>query len=128
MPESATEGLPGKPDLCFIKYKIVVFVDGSFWHGYEWEKRKTHIKSNREFWISKIERNMQRDREIKNFYCSHGWTILRFWDFEVKKELGICVKSVLNCYQSARCDQQFRYQEKNSLCQLFDMNNCHISY
>lgn len=93
--------LPGKPDISLIKYKLVVFVDGSFWHGYEWELRKSKIRSNREFWIPKIERNMQRDREIQAFYQSRGWTVLRFWDFEVKKELGTCVKTVLHAYQAA---------------------------
>jgi DNA mismatch endonuclease (patch repair protein) len=90
--------LPGKPDISFIKYKLVVFVDGSFWHGYDWKKRILHLKSNREFWISKIERNMQRDREINGFYRVHGWTLLRFRDFEVKKELGTCIKMVLDCF------------------------------
>lgn len=88
--------LPGKPDITFIKHKLVVFIDGSFWHGHDWEIRKKSIKSNRDFWIPKIERNMQRDREINHYYLSRGWTLLRFWDFEVKKELGVCVKKVVD--------------------------------
>ena len=94
--------LPGKPDIAFIKYKLLVFVDGSFWHGHDWDNRKAQIRSNREFWVPKIERNMQRDREIQAFYQSRGWTVLRFWDFEVKKELGTCVKAVIDAYQAAR--------------------------
>ncbi|MFD2034427.1 very short patch repair endonuclease [Belliella marina] len=88
--------LPGKPDISLIKYRLVIFVDGTFWHGHDWQKRKHQIKSNREFWIPKIERNMQRDREINHFYQSKGWIILRFWDFEVKEELGMCVKKVVD--------------------------------
>ncbi|MBT0812965.1 very short patch repair endonuclease [Litoribacter ruber] len=88
--------LPGKPDIAFIKYKLVVFVDGSFWHGHDWEHRQQAIKSNRDFWIPKIERNMQRDREINAFYLANGWTIIRFWDFEVKKDLGICVRKIID--------------------------------
>lgn len=88
--------LPGKPDISLKKYKLVIFVDGTFWHGYEWEKRKDVIRSNREFWIAKIERNMQRDQEVNAFYRAKGWTVLRFWDFEVKGELGACLKRVLN--------------------------------
>lgn len=88
--------LPGRPDISLKKYKLVIFVDGTFWHGYDWENRKENIKSNREFWIAKIERNMERDREINAIYESMGWTILRFWDFEVKKELGACIKRVLD--------------------------------
>ena len=91
---SNKRNLPGKPDISFIKYRLAVFVDGSFWHGHDWEKRKQTIKSNRDFWIPKIERNMQRDLEINQFYRSGGWNVLRFWDFEVKKELGVCVNRV----------------------------------
>ncbi|AWW30723.1 very short patch repair endonuclease [Echinicola strongylocentroti] len=92
---SNTRKLPGKPDITFIKYKLVIFIDGSFWHGHNWPERKHAIKSNRDFWIPKIERNMQRDQEINTYYKRNGWTVLRFWDFEVKKELGICVRRVL---------------------------------
>lgn len=86
----------GKPDISLKKYKLVIFVDGSFWHGYDWENRKHAIKSNKEFWIAKIERNMQRDQEVNEYYQSKGWTALRFWDFEVKVELGVCLKFVLD--------------------------------
>lgn len=87
--------LPGKPDISLKKYKLVIFVDGAFWHGYDWENQKNSIKSNREFWIAKIERNMQRDQEVNAFYQSKGWTVLRFWDFDVKGEVGKCVVEVL---------------------------------
>lgn len=88
--------LPGRPDISLKKYKLVIFVDGTFWHGYDWENRRETIKSNREFWIAKIERNMERDQEINAYYKSKGWTVLRFWDFEVKGELGACIKKVLD--------------------------------
>ena len=89
------KALLGKPDISLKKYKLVIFVDGTFWHGYNWEERKHTIKSNREFWIAKIERNMQRDQEVNAYYQSKGWTVLRFWDFEVKEELGIILNKVL---------------------------------
>jgi DNA mismatch endonuclease (patch repair protein) len=94
--KSPKKPLPGKPDISLKKYKLVIFVDGSFWHGYDWEKRKHAIKSNREFWIAKIERNIQRDQEVNAYYQSKGWAVLRFWDFEVKGELGACLKKVVN--------------------------------
>ncbi|MCH6201984.1 very short patch repair endonuclease [Aquiflexum sp. LQ15W] len=93
---SNKRNLPGKPDISLIKYRLAVFIDGAFWHGFDWENRKETIKSNRDFWIPKIERNMQRDAEINHFYRTGGWTVLRFWDFEVKKELGRCVKRVVD--------------------------------
>ena len=94
--KSPKKPLLGKPDISLKKYKLIIFVDGAFWHGYDWENRKHSIKSNREFWIAKIERNMQRDQEVNSFYQSKGWTVLRFWDFEVKGELGACLKQSLD--------------------------------
>jgi DNA mismatch endonuclease (patch repair protein) len=88
--------LPGKPDISLKKYKLVIFVDGAFWHGYDWENRKHSVKSNREFWIAKIERNMERDQEVNAFYQSKGWTVLRFWDFEVKRDLLFCLSEIKN--------------------------------
>ena len=88
----------GKPDISLKKYKLVIFVDGTFWHGYSWEERKHTIKSNREFWIAKIERNMQRDQDVNAYYQSKGWIVLRFWDFEVKGELGIILNRVLDLF------------------------------
>ncbi|HSJ66501.1 MAG TPA: very short patch repair endonuclease [Anditalea sp.] len=92
---SNKRNLPGRPDISLIKYKMLIFIDGSFWHGHDWQNRKTSIKSNRAFWIPKIERNMQRDREINAYYRSKNWTVIRFWDFEVINELGVCVNKVV---------------------------------
>ena len=88
--------IPGKPDIVIKKWKIAIFVDGEFWHGYDWEKKREKIKSNRAFWIPKIERNMQRDREVNAELKSMGFEVFRFWEREVKKELGACVKKVLD--------------------------------
>ena len=52
--------IEGKPDIAFIGRKVAVFCDSEFWHGYNWDERKNDLKKNREFWIGKIERNMQR--------------------------------------------------------------------
>lgn len=88
--------VPGKPDIFFRKHSLAVFVDGEFWHGYDWLRRKAQIKSNREFWIAKIERNMQRDREVNSQLKEMGITTLRFWEGEVKKELESCVDKIIN--------------------------------
>ena len=82
--------LPGKPDIAFVKYKVAVFCDSEFWHGYDWEHRKEDIKSRRDFWIPKIERNMQRDIEVTDVLKSDGWTVLRFWGKEIKKDVCKC--------------------------------------
>lgn len=80
----------GKPDLVFKGKKVAVFCDSEFWHGYNWEERKENFKSNREFWIPKIERNMQRDIEVTEELQKQGWTVLRFWGKEIKKNVKEC--------------------------------------
>lgn len=77
--------LPGKPDIALTKYKVAVFIDGEFWHGYDWENYKKHIKNNRDYWIPKIERNMKRDQEVNAKLKEMGWTVLRFWSKQVLK-------------------------------------------
>lgn len=86
--------LPGSPDIVVRKKKLVVFVDGEFWHGYNWNIKKKKIKTNRKFWIPKIERNMQRDIENTKALRKLGFRVLRFWEHEIKKDLLGCVKKV----------------------------------
>ena len=88
------KSIEGKPDIAFIGKKIAVFCDSEFWHGYDWENRKNDFKSNIEFWISKIERNMQRDKEVTQKLQSEGWIVLRFWGKEIKKNLAECADLV----------------------------------
>ena len=86
--------LPGSPDIAITKYQIAIFCDGEFWHGKDWEKKKTSIKSNREFWIEKIERNRSRDRSNEWALNCMGWVVLRFWGQEIKKDLAGCIKEI----------------------------------
>lgn len=87
--------LPGKPDIAITKYRIVVFCDSDYWHGYDWENRHQRIKSNRDYWIPKIERNMARDKEITTQLQAMGWIVLRFWEWQIKKRLNECVDVVI---------------------------------
>jgi len=86
----------GKPDLTFKKLKIAIFVDGEFWHGKNWDVRINDHKSNKQFWIKKIERNMQRDKEVNEKLESEGWRVLRFWGKEITKQLPSCLETILN--------------------------------
>jgi len=87
--------LIGKPDIALPKYKTVVFIDGEYWHGKNWGERKPKIKTNRDFWIAKIERNMQRDEEVNTVLHDLGYTVLRFWETEIKKNLDGCLAKTL---------------------------------
>ena len=84
----------GKPDIVFIGKKVAVFCDSEFWHGYNWEERKEDIKTRREFWIPKIERNIQRDIEVNKQLSEEGWTVLRFWGRDIKKNCSECADKI----------------------------------
>lgn len=84
----------GKPDIVFISKKIAVFCDSEFWHGYDWENRKHDFKKNQDFWIPKIERNIQRDCEVNEHLQSEGWLVLRFWGKDIKKNLSACADEI----------------------------------
>ena len=88
------KSIPGKPDIAFIGKKVAVFCDSEFWHGYDWDNRKDDIKTNREFWIPKIERNMQRDIEVNAMLSEQGWVVFRFWGKEIEKDLGTCADRI----------------------------------
>ncbi|EPI7438489.1 very short patch repair endonuclease [Neisseria gonorrhoeae] len=90
----------GKSDFSFKKYKVAVFVDGEFWHGKDWEQKKAVIKGNREFWIAKIERNIQRDIEVTGRLKAEGWTVLRFWSNDVVKNTTCCAEKVKEIIQT----------------------------
>ena len=86
----------GKPDLVFKGKKVAVFCDSEFWHGYNWEERKKDFKSHQEFWIPKIERNMQRDIEVTEELQKQGWKVLRFWGNEIKNNVSGCADVIEN--------------------------------
>ena len=84
----------GKPDIAFVTKKIAVFCDSEFWHGYNWEERKKDFKTNQDFWIPKIERNIQRDIEVNEQLQENGWIVLRFWGKDIKKYCAECADEI----------------------------------
>ena len=87
---------PGKPDIVLTKYKIAIFCDGEFFHGKDWEVLKPRLEksNNGEYWISKISRNRERDDEINKKLLFEGWTVIRFWGNDIKKNTDECVRVV----------------------------------
>ncbi|WP_224487851.1 very short patch repair endonuclease [Robertkochia flava] len=88
--------LPGKPDIVFKSKKVVVFCDSEFWHGKNWKESKHNIKSKREFWWPKIERNIERDREVNETLEEMGWTVLRFWGKDIIKNPDSCCQKIID--------------------------------
>ncbi len=90
----------GHPDIAFIGKRIAVFCDSEFWHGYDWENRSQEIKTRREFWIPKIEKNIQRDIEVTERLKSEGWIVLRFWGKVIKSNPYYCADIIQEAYNA----------------------------
>lgn len=90
------ENLPGKPDIVLTKYRIAIFCDSEFFHGKDWEvlKPKLEQSSNSEYWINKISRNCIRDEEVNKKLLYEGWTVIRFWGNDIKKNTDECIKVI----------------------------------
>ena len=88
--------LPGKPDIAFTKYRLAVFCDSEFWHGKDWEilKLKLERGTRPDFWIAKIERNRNRDKQTDKELEYMGWTVLRFWGKEILSQTDKCVRVI----------------------------------
>jgi DNA mismatch endonuclease, patch repair protein len=94
--------LPGKPDIVLPEERLAVFVDGDFWHGGQWRKRKFASLEDQfkeapsgDYWIKKIRRNVNRDFSNTNILLEQGWKVIRFWESQIRKDLDACVKSVV---------------------------------
>lgn len=88
--------IPGKPDIALTKYKIAIFCDSEFFHGKDWEILKPRLEKgdNSEYWVKKISRNRERDDEINKKLLSQGWTVIRFWGKDIKKNLEECLQVI----------------------------------
>ena len=82
--------LPGRPDIALTKYKIAIFCDGELFHGKDWEVLKPKLEKgkNPNYWIPKIERNMERDQKDKALLFA-GWTVVHFWGKEISKQMNV---------------------------------------
>lgn len=83
--------LPGTPDIAFMKSKIVVFVDGDYWHGWKFAEWKHKLKP---YWREKIQRNQERDRLRTAQLAAEGWLVIRLWEHELKEDLDTCADAV----------------------------------
>lgn len=83
----------GKPDITFKKQRLAIFIDSEFFHGKDWETKK-RPQTNAEYWHKKINRNMERDREVNQYLTENGWTVLRFWSKEINKDLDTCLSVI----------------------------------
>lgn len=86
----------GKPDILLKKHKTVIFIDSCFWHGCRHHGKLP--KFHRSFWKAKIERNKQRDKEVRSYYKKKGWKIIRFWEHQIKKNPDEAVEEIKKAF------------------------------
>jgi len=85
----------GKPDFSWTEQKVAIFCDSAFWHGYRWGKIfKNSFKVRKKFWISKIESNIKRDKKVTKELRKDGWTVLRFWEHQIRNSPTFCVRKI----------------------------------
>lgn len=113
------KNLHGYPDIVLTKYKIVIFCDGEFFHGKDWEVLKPRLEksNNSEFWINKISRNRERDEEVNKILLSEGWTVIRFWGNDIKKKTDECIRVI----EEAIWDTQMNCFEENEYVEDSEM-------
>jgi DNA (cytosine-5)-methyltransferase 1 len=94
--------LPGKPDVVLAAHKTIIFIDGDFWHGGQWRKRRLSAledqfeqTKSKDYWLKKIRRNMRRDCAVTAELMSQGWTVIRFWESDIRKNLEGCIETTL---------------------------------
>ena len=88
--------ITGKPDFSIKKYKIAIFCDSEFWHGKNWQIEKKRITTNPDYWTSKIEKNLKRDKTVNEQLLEDGWIVLRFWEKEIETDVEKCIEKVKN--------------------------------
>ncbi len=88
--------LPGRPDIVLTKYRIAIFCDGEFFHGWDWNEQKQKVEkgANPDYWVKKIERNKDRDLENDILLREQGWTVLRFWGKDIINDVEGCIKII----------------------------------
>jgi DNA mismatch endonuclease (patch repair protein) len=99
--EYPVPGLPRRRiDVAFPRAKVAVLIDGCFWHGCP--QHATHPKANADWWRTKLDRNMARDRETTEHLVAAGWTVLRFWEHEAAEEVAVRVAATVQRRRSER--------------------------
>ena len=88
----------GKPDLVSMKFKIAIFIDGDLWHGNQYKNRGFNSLeeqfanvSNKDYWIKKIKRNIERDKITSDKLQKEGWLVIRIWESQIKQDISLLI-------------------------------------
>lgn len=123
---ASASDLPGKPDVILPSKRIAIFIDGDFWHGHQWRKRRLTCledqfqKSNsRDYWLKKIRRNMARDLATTAALISTGWVVLRFFESDISTELEGCMKMVLDTVEYGATPTPYTLLPQRTFAEFF---------
>lgn len=105
--------LPGSPDMVFSSARVVVFVDGDFWHGNQWRLRGLSSLEDqflgtpnaKTYWLPKIRRNMERDADANRRLRDMGWKVIRCWESKIKKNVNACASRVARAVRNGKGSQ-----------------------
>lgn len=119
-------GLPGKPDIVVPRARLVIFVDGDYWHGNQWRTRGHASLKNQfvaspraEYWVSKISSNMRRDRQNTASLIADGWRVLRFWESDISSDLESCVETAIAAIDPARTARTYCGFRDHTVAEFF---------
>lgn len=90
----------GTPDIAIKKYKIVIFIDSCFWHFCPIHGHMP--KSNLEYWENKLQKNIERDQKVSEYYTNIGWHIKRVWEHEINQDFEETIDNIINFIENAR--------------------------
>jgi len=90
--------LPGKPDIAFVSRKIAIFLDGDFWHGYNWKELGKDPPKG--YWRRKLQKNIESDKKHNRQLRKNGWAVIRLWEHEIKKSPEECIKTIKSIWKN----------------------------
>ncbi len=118
--------LPGKPDIVLPSRRIAIFIDGDLWHGGQWQRRgkvaledQFLVSLSKPYWLEKIRGNMERDSRVTNTLLIAGWTVLRFWESEVQKNLDQCIETTLKVIEKGARATALSLLPRKSFAEFF---------
>ncbi len=118
--------LPGKPDIVLPSRRIAIFIDGDLWHGGQWERRgklaleeQFQVTLSREYWLQKIRGNMERDAKTTHTLLVSGWTVLRFWESEIQRNVDQCVETTLKVIEKGAEPTRLSFLPRKSFAEFF---------
>ncbi len=113
--EKNDKRLPGSPDIAILRYHVAIFVDGEFWHGKNWNARKSKLKHNVEYWQEKIEENIDRDMRVDNELNALGWQVLRYWEKDILSNVDSIVSEIIEIISEIKFNRLIAFTEIDTL-------------